>query len=192
MNHEILDEVADVTPECWLQLEAELVPLLRERFRTVWIDKNPPGVLEVPPMSTEQQERVKRSWAERYLGVRPMHDTTKSDPPRTKDCGSCEAPIDVNGPTHAGAGDCRAAQRKLIRSLKSENESLRGRLSETERMRNTLKAVQLPSGSAPRYVFTDVPNSGLYRDATGERAWYWGTSPAFDVNAKLIVDTIIE
>lgn len=67
----------------------------------------------------------------------------------TKECKSCDAPVDPNA-THAGAGDCRAAQRKEIRRLRSEVDDLRGRLDEQGQMiRGGLKPQLLaPSGCA--------------------------------------------
>lgn len=48
-----------------------------------------------------------------------------------KDCKSCEAPVDDNA-DHASAGDCRAAQRRLIRELRRDVEQLKGQLRENE------------------------------------------------------------
>lgn len=50
-----------------------------------------------------------------------------------KPCKSCEAPVDANA-SHVSAADCRAAQRKLIRSLRAENERLREAKREYEGM----------------------------------------------------------
>lgn len=55
-------------------------------------------------------------------------------PPGTKACNDCEAPVPLDGPKHASAGDCRAAQRKEIRRLRSENDNLQGRVDECGKM----------------------------------------------------------
>ena len=75
----------------------------------------------------------------------------------TKDCKSCDAPVDPNA-SHAGAGDCRAAQRKEIRRLRTENEGLRGTVKEMEQHRAS-RQILAPDGSAappaPHYTFGD-------------------------------------
>jgi len=44
-------------------------------------------------------------------------------------CRACEAPGD-----HSTTGDCRAAQRKEIKRLRSENDFLKSRMKEYEKM----------------------------------------------------------
>jgi hypothetical protein len=44
-------------------------------------------------------------------------------------CKSCEAPGD-----HSTTGDCRAAQRKEIRRLRAENDSLKAKMREYEKL----------------------------------------------------------
>lgn len=54
-------------------------------------------------------------------------------PVEARDCKNCLAPVPPHA-DHISAGDCRAAQRKVIKSLRAENERLRGVVKEREQM----------------------------------------------------------
>jgi len=76
-----------------------------------------------------------------YEALRTIEEARKQvSQSQTKDCKNCESPVDVDGPDHASAGDCRAAQRKVIRELRKEVEHLRGVKRERETMTGELRA----------------------------------------------------